>query len=207
MSAKQLFGVVVACAIAVTGATRFARADDKPIDDEGFIRVWLILAPIPLAEGQDPGESIDKEQIKDEAKLAPMDGDKAKAGDKELTWKKVTAEDYFFDVNKFLGSDTERSMAYAVTYVVAADDIKDAVLKIGSDDGCKVYVNGKEVGKSAEDRAVDKDQDEFKNVALKKGVNVVVFKVVNNSGEWKGAARFFDKDGKPLTGLKAQLTK
>ena len=75
------------------------------------------------------GEAIDKEQIKDEAKLAPKDGEKLKVGDKELTWKKVTAEEYYFDVNKLLGAETERSMAYAVTYVVAADDIK-AVLKI-----------------------------------------------------------------------------
>jgi hypothetical protein len=206
MSTKQLFGVVAACALAVTGGARFTRAEDKPIDDEGFIRTWLILAPIPLADGQDPGEAIDKEQIKDEAKLAPKDGEKLKVGDKELTWKKVTAEDYYFDVNKLLGSETERSMAYAVTYVVAADDIK-AVLKIGSDDGCKVYVNGKEVGKAAEDRAIEKDQNTFENVALKKGVNVVVFKVVNNTGEWQGAARFVDKDGKPIAGLKAQLTK
>ena len=48
MSAKQLFGVAAVCAIAVTGATGFARADDKAIDDEGFIRAWLVLAPIPL---------------------------------------------------------------------------------------------------------------------------------------------------------------
>jgi hypothetical protein len=204
MFAKQLFGVVAACAITVTGA---ARAADKSIDDEGFIRTWLILAPIPLADGEDPAESVDKQQLKDEAKLAPKDGEKVKVGDKELTWKKVEAEDYYFDVNKFLGAETTRSMAYAVTYVVAPDDIKGAALKIGSDDGCKVYVNGKEVGKAADDRAIDKDQNTFENVALKKGVNVVVFKVVNNSGEWQGAARFVDKDGKPLPGLKVQLTK
>jgi hypothetical protein len=204
MFAKQLFGVVVACAITVTGAVRAA---DQSIDDDGFIRTWLILAPIPLADGQEPSDAIDKEQVKDEAKLAPKDGEKVKVGEKELTWKKLTAEDYYFDVNKFLGADTDRSMAYAVTYVVAPDDIKGAVLKIGSDDGCKVYVNGKEVGKAADDRAIDKDQNAFENVTLKKGVNVVVFKVVNNAGEWQGAARFVDKDGKPLAGLKAQLTK
>jgi hypothetical protein len=205
MFARQLFGVAAASLIA--GAAGLARADDKAIDDEGFIRAWLVLAPIPLADGQDPGEALDKEQVKDEARLAPKEGDKVKAGDNELTWKKVMAEDYFFDVNKLLGAETERSMAYAVTYVVAPDDIKDAVLRVGSDDGCKVYVNGKEVGKAPEDRAIDKDQNEFKDVALRKGVNVVVFKVVNNGIDWSGAARFTDKDGKPLAGLKAQLTK
>jgi hypothetical protein len=206
MSAKQLFGATAACALLVTVACGSAWADDKSIDDEGFIRTWLLLAPIPLPEGE-PSEAIDKEQVKGEAKLAPADGEKVKVGDKELTWKKVTADDYFFDVNKVLGDETEKSMAYAVTYVVAPDDIADAVLKVGSDDGCKVYVNGKEVGKATDDRPFEKDQDAFKGVALKKGVNVVVFKVVNNGGEWQGSARFVDKDDKPIAGLKAQLTK
>ena len=70
-----------------------------------------------------------------------------------------------------------------------------------------MFVNGKEVGKAVEDRPIEKDQDTFENITLKKGVNVVVFKVVNNTGEWQGAARFVDKDGKPIAGLKAQLTK
>jgi hypothetical protein len=207
MSMKQLFGAVTACALAVAGVAGVARSDDKSVNDEGFILTWLILAPIPLADGQEPSAAIDKEQIKGEAQLAPKDGDKVKVGDKELTWKKQTTTDYFFDVNKLLGAETNRGMAYAVAYVVAPDDIKGAALKIGSDDGCKVFVNGKEVGKAAEDRAIDKDQNTFENITLKKGVNVIVFKVVNNEGEWQGAARFVDKDGKPLAGLKAQLTK
>jgi len=207
MSTKRLFGVLAVCALAAHGLAGYTPAEDKTIDDEGFIRAWLILAPIPLAEGQDPSEAIDKEQLKGEAKLAPKAGDTVKVGDKEVAWKKVTAEDYYFDINKLLGAETTRSVAYAVTYLVADDDVKDAVLKIGSDDGCKVYVNGKEVGKVAEDRAIDKDQNDFKGVDLKKGVNVVVFKVVNIGGEWQGAARFVDKGGKPLAGLKAQLTK
>ena len=35
------------------------------------------------------------------------------------------------------------------------------------------------------------------NVALVKGVNVVVFKIVNEKEDWSGCLRLTDKDGKP----------
>ena len=54
MSAKQLFGVAAACAVAVAGVAGFGRADDKPIDDEGFIRTWLILARSRWPRGTTP---------------------------------------------------------------------------------------------------------------------------------------------------------
>src|SRR5258705_5257507 len=78
-----------------------SRAADYAHDGEGFIRNWLMLAPIKLADSG--ADEIDKQQVKDEAKLAPKEGDKAKAGDAELTWKAIKAADSFFDVNEILG--------------------------------------------------------------------------------------------------------
>src|SRR5262249_35048352 len=80
------------------------RADDaiKP-DDEGFIRIWLVLAPIPYpvsdavkAAEAGTGEGLDeelvkelaKEQVPGEGKLRPKEGDEVKVGDKILTWRK-----------------------------------------------------------------------------------------------------------------------
>ena len=39
----------------------------------------------------------------------------------------------------------------------------------------------------------------------KKGVNVLVFKVVNEKADWSGCLRFTDKDGKPITNFKVNL--
>src|SRR5260370_36120676 len=58
----------------------------KP-DEEGFIRNWLVLAPLPFGEAQSGAEALGKQQIPDEAKLHPKDGDKVKSGDTELSWK------------------------------------------------------------------------------------------------------------------------
>jgi len=175
------------------------------IDDEGFIRTWLILSPVPNTAGGDIGQGIDKWHIKDEAKVAPKEGDKLKVGDKELRWEKVHSQDYFFDLDTGSGP-RDNCVAYAVIYLVAPEERKDVDVRIGSDDGAKVYLNGKGIGRAASSRAIGKDQNTFSNVTLIKGVNRVVFKIVNGRGDWSGALRFVDKDGNPIPGLKAQLT-
>jgi hypothetical protein len=42
-------------------------------------------------------------------------------------------------------------------------------------------------------------------LTLPKGINVVVFKVVNEKVDWSGCLRFTDKDGKPVTDFKVSL--
>ena len=71
-------------------AAKAGPEDLKP-DEEGFIRNWLVLAPIPLPEGTSGAEAVDKEQVAGEKDLKPKEGDKTKAGDKELAWKAVKA--------------------------------------------------------------------------------------------------------------------
>jgi len=189
--------------VLVVGAGRVDDAS-KP-DAEGFIRNWLVLAPLPFGEAQNGTDALAKQQVPDEAKLQPKEGDKVKSGDTELTWKSYKAESHLLDFNAFLGKVTEDSVGYAVCYLVADGEIKDLTMKTGSDDQSKVYLNGKEVFKSEEARPADKDQDSTPNLTLKKGVNVLVFKVVNEKVDWSGCLRFTDKDGKPITDLKVTL--
>jgi len=104
-----------------------------------------------------------------------------------------------------LGATTEYSVGYAVVYVVADDDMKDVRMKTGSDDQARVYLNGKQVLNQPDARPLEKDQDTT-TVSLKKGTNVIVFKVVNEGMDWSGCLRFTDAGGTPLKGLKARLT-
>jgi len=143
--------------------------------------------------------------VPDEAKLQPKEGDKIKSGDKEFTWKAYKSDSYLLDFNAFLGQQTEDSVGYAVCYLVADRDIPDLTMKTGSDDQAKVYLNGKEVFKNDEARPAEKDQDSTPNLTLKKGVNVIVFKVVNEKVDWSGCLRFTDKDGKAITDFKVSL--
>src|SRR4051812_11149808 len=183
-----------------------ARAADYSPDNDGFIRNWLMLAPIKLAQENAGAEEIDKQQVKDEGKLAPKEGDKTKAGDAELTWKAIKAADSFFDVNEILGATTENSAGYFVAYINVAADKTGITLSMGSNDQGKVYLNGKEVIKSDVTRTFDKDTDKAENITLKKGINTIVFKVINENNNWQGAIRFTTKDGTAIKDFKVQLT-
>jgi hypothetical protein len=73
-------------------------------------------------------------------------------------------------------------------------------LSIGSNDQCKLWLNGKQVIKFAETRTLDKDTDSA-DVTLARGQNVLVFKVINEKNNWQGAARFL-KDSAGVKNLK-----
>lgn len=186
--------------LSLLAAPGFAQ-DGKP-DKEGFIRDWLFLGPFNVTESG--SADIEKSQIKDEGAIKPSAGDKQKVEDKEQTWKAIKAADYFFDLNKILDSANSDVLAYLVTYVVADADMPGLKLGIGSNDQARVYVNGKEVFKFTETRTIDKDSDKVDKIDLKKGVNVIVFKLINEQNDWQGALRFLDKDDKPVTNLKVQ---
>ena len=186
-------------------ASAVSGGEKSGVNDEGFVQRWLVLAPIPLKENEDGASGIAREQIKGEAMLKPKAGEKVKVDGKDLVWKAHTCPDHLLDFNAILNGQTEDSVAYAVTFITAPTDLKDIKMKTGSDDQCKVYHNGKEVLKVAEARAADKDQDTT-NVSLRKGVNVMVVKVVNEKIDWSFCVRFTDQNDKPLTNLKATTT-
>jgi hypothetical protein len=180
---------------------RIARAGD-----EGAIKRWLILAPIPLATGQSGAERLDTEQIEGEARLRPRTGEGMVIGSGELKWQEVAQEDYVIDFSVILGQETSMSVAYAVCYIGSETEQRGLRLLVGSDDEAKVYLNGNQVHKFASARSFVADQDTVPDIALNAGLNVLVFKVVNETGPWKGSIRFTDAQGNPVKGIKVTLT-
>ena len=190
---------VSTCALLLSLSAFSARAQDaaKP-DAEGFIRDWLMLAPFSIPESSGADE-IDKKQIENEPALKPKAGDKVKIGGREEAWKAIKAKDYNVDLNATIGTANEDVVGYLVTYVVADKDMPDLTLLVGSNDEAKVYLNGKEVIKFDQTRTVEKDSDKAEKLTLNKGVNVIVFKVINEMNNWEACLRFTDKAGKPVT--------
>jgi hypothetical protein len=68
-------------------------------------------------------------------------------------------------------------------FLVFADSAADqeASLLVGSDDSCKVWVNGRQIHEYRGDRALQPAADQLK-VALKSGRNAIVVKVENHQG-------------------------
>lgn len=172
-------------------------------DAEGFIRSWLVLAPIAI-EGESGAAEIDRDVLKGEATIKPKADDKVSVGGKELSWKAHQTTDYYIDFLQSFGKERGEYVAgYAVAYVIADADMK-ATLALSTNDQGKAWLNGTQVFKFADTRTLDKDTDRV-DVSLAKGQNVLVLKVINEVNNWQGCARFL-KDGVPVKGLKISLT-
>ena len=199
---KKVFalGFVGLCCLLKLGA-----ADALQPDSDGYVRHWLMLAPIALPDGETCAEALLKEQIKDEAALRPKAGDKLKVGGKELTWRRITASTNYFDFNEVLKSVNDHVVGIVVTYIECDQERPDVVLAVASNDQGRIYFNGVDIYAFTEARPLILDADKGR-VTLKKGINVFVFKVLNEQNSWQGALRFLDKAGAPLKGLKIKLS-
>ena len=186
-----LFGVLLS-------SSSHAASQTTSPDADGFIRDWLVLAPIAI-EGDSGAAEIDRDMLKGEASIKPRPGDKVTVGGQELTWTVHQTSDYFIDFLKAFGQTRGEYVAgYAVAYIVADEDVK-VTLALSTNDQGKAWVNGKQVFKFTETRVLEKDTD-LTDVTLVKGQNVLVLKVINEVNNWQGCARFL-QGGKPVKNL------
>jgi hypothetical protein len=189
------------------------------LDGRGYIRQWLILGPINFGDKYN-ADDIDKDQIKDESQLMPRPGDKVRVAteegqagsyktvQKELTWKGVKTESFSFDLNQIFHVDDSTGMgAYAVSYLDAPEELTGVKFSLGSNDDCKIFLNGKKVHLFVGGRGLDEDSDVVPDLTLHKGINVVIFKVWNDANNWEGCLRLLTKDDKPLTPVTVRLPK
>ncbi len=114
-------------------------------------------------------------------------------------------DDFLLDFNRLMGGRHERSVAYAVWYLHSENDQLGLLLKIGSDDQAKVFLDGREVYRSEEARGYAPNGDVPRGVQLRAGHNVLVLKVVNETGAWQGSIWLTDAAGQPVKGLTVLL--
>lgn len=193
----------IALSLLVTGGS-YAN-DSFSLDADGYIRHWLMLAPIALGDEESGTEAIYRQQIRGEGSLRPKAGDTVKVGAKELTWQNVTASTNYVDLNAVLKSVNDRAAGYMVTYIECERDCPDVIMAVGSNDEGRIYFNGTDIYLFSEPRTLMLDADKGK-VTLKKGINVIVFKVINEQNAWQGAMRLLDKSGAPLKDIKIKLS-
>lgn len=181
-----------------------AKPDLKP-DAEGFIRDWLMLAPISIGSENSGTDFIGKDQVEKEAALKPKAGDKVKVTDKELVWKAIKSKEAVIDLNTELNSREENVAGYLVAYIHCEKELADLNMLIGCNDQARIYLNGKEVFLFSDPGALQQDSNKVEKLTLAKGVNVIVFKIINDTNDWQGCLRFTDKEGKPITGFTVKL--
>ena len=172
-------------------------------DKDGFIRNWLVLAPIAL-RGQSGAEEIDFDFLGGEAGIRPKPDAQVTVAGKALTWKTHQTSDFFIDFREsFDPKGGEYVAGYALAYILA-DAPANVTLSLSTNDQGKAWLNGKQVFRFDETRVLDKDTDKLP-VSLVQGQNVLLLKVINEVNNWQACARFLRGES-PVTNLKISLT-
>lgn len=145
--------------------------------DSVYIRYWLICGPFKRA-------SLNTPCIEDEPEISPIAG-KVSSG---KSWRKyLSCEDRLtFELDEVFGY-CEDSIAYAYTEVYAPSSRK-VKLYLGSDDGIKVWLNGKNIFTNDLERDFIYDEDKL-DLSLNSGWNRLLIKVSNAKGYWGFSAR------------------
>ena len=176
--------------------------DPSRMDNEGFIRYWLILSPLPSEKERASGAEVAALRLPNEADMKPKPGENVMYKGKQYAWTKHSAPEYFIDFKKFSGDQkTDNVFAYAVAYVLCEEEIRDVKVLAGTNDAGRLYINGKVVFSHEKPRSLEPDATIVNGITLVKGQNVIILKVANETGNWGGCLRFMDKNGTPIRHL------
>jgi len=163
---------IVECGLDCSSAT--VRNELAVLEGDGFIKDWLLSGP-HFKAGVARGEMLDWT-------FAP-EVDPRLAG-----WQAVDASDMpngIIDLKKFMDGDNRCAYLGAV---LVSEEETDRLLRVGSDDAIKVWLNGKTVHRNDANRPVKPDQDTVR-VRIEKGPNPLLVKVGQNSGDWGACVR------------------
>jgi WD40 repeat protein len=181
------------------------RNDFRSPQAQGFLQTWLVLPPLPFDAEESGAQALDRPQLADEASLRPRPGEQVTVGGRPRRWQEHRLPKAVVDFNAVVGGVAGRSVTYAVCYI-KSDKARDGLwLQVGSDDQAKVYLNGRDLYEARLPHSLV-TLDTVGPVGLKPGNNVLLLKVVNETGQWEGCARLVDDAGRPVEGLQVRLT-
>jgi len=169
----------------------------------GFVVNFLLCGPFNEDKKLTSCQALDKDYLVTsgtEAKAAPRAG--LREGKNGPLWRSFAVRYGFIaDLrNEYAGTEL---VSYAAAYL-RCPKAQSARILLGSDDGIKLWFNGKLIWKNHVHRGLGVDND-IVDVNLKKGVNRLLLKIEQNFGGYEFCLRVTDQAGKPVKGLKAYL--
>lgn len=173
----------------------------------GTVVDWLVVGPLPNGE---PGSLHGDRCIGyfadylaargGESQAMPNDGDTLLSpGVKPLLWEYTTSDSLgLIDFLTDLGVDDRTP---AVAYAFARINVpapREAILSVRSDDGVRIWLNGKLILDKHKGRSVSGEEDRLA-VSLRAGDNRLLAKVDQGVGGWGLVARIAGADGKAFS--------
>jgi hypothetical protein len=174
------------------------------MDEQGFIAQWIMVGPFANPGTRPDENGITVDYLGGELAYEPANGKEVKAPDgKMLKWQQyisTSPEINFFSVDFLkLEPSQENILVYAACWVESDAD-KDVEVRVGSDDGYKLWINRKQIAEENVYRSMEMDQETYK-VKLNKGKNFIMIKVTQDYGEFSFELRIVGADGKAVPGL------
>ncbi len=157
---------------------------------DGFIRDWQVVGPFETGTGLDQVYPPEKELVFENTY-------KGLGGN--VSWKPITtAENGYLNFISVYNSDSRYAgsamigMVYACAVIISPDD-RTVTLTLGSNDGAKVWLNDEVIYTFTGGRNAIADQD-FLDIQLKKGKNILLAKVENQGASWGFYARLVEPE-------------
>jgi pimeloyl-ACP methyl ester carboxylesterase len=158
-------------------------------DRSVFITDWLVLGAIPINSINE----LDKDFFADkngEENIRPTEGDSVNISGKEFKWTKLNGVDKI-DLLKFCqGGRTEDAVAYAYSKIIRKEAGR-VYFYLGSDDGVKVWLNGKLIHRIPGLRMLQMDEDAFVG-DMAAGENHLLLKIGQGKGGWGYVVRMME---------------
>ncbi len=231
-----LIALTVSAILLLCMSARAQTADSAqqayPLDEDGFVRDWLVGGPYPNPQGEPESEGFAKDllaHLGGEANLLPYAGmsdeatfvaEKAEliagAGATNewgftetrtipVTWQPLHWEDEspIISLDGRFGEIHDWLAAFAACWIQSPTD-RTVHFRIGSDDGYKLYVNHELLGGLSIARAADRDQNVHPG-QLHKGLNLILLKVTDRTGNHAFCLRITDSRGRVPDDLRVVL--
>jgi hypothetical protein len=163
-----------------------------------FMTKWLLLGRVPACDGEpnsaDMKTAFDAQQLPSLEVFQPT----VQIGDREYAWKAYQSYTGILDIHRAWPQgpvDDFSKDHYVFAYAWAQVNMPEettALLGIGYDDAAKVWLNGELVHDSWTHGTAFPDHRRVE-VAFRKGLNQLVFKIQNRTNRWKFCCRLLEK--------------
>lgn len=183
---------------------------------DGFVVNWLICGVFPnpgisrtTEQDWDPAGSCkgwDVDYLKSaggEQGIEPYEGMQVEAGGKTYAWRSYASIMFDIDFTRIYYNDLltkrfhwEYALGYAACYI-KSDQARDIQIKVGSDDGFKLWLNHKRLVERHVHRGWEPDADTIA-ARLEPGHNLLLLKVDTDIEGWKFSTRLTDSAGRAL---------
>jgi alpha-galactosidase len=169
------------------------------LDASGFIRHWLVVGPFPCAMSLDHA-GLATDYLGGEEAYEPARGKAVtQANGAALAWGPYASPGEIIDFltipHLHLPNGASNILTYSACWIESDRDM-DVQIRVGSDDGYKLWIDHEQIGKVRQYRASARDQETYPR-HLTKGRHLVMIKVDQGTGGYEFLIRVVTPDGQP----------